>query len=259
MASKGYEHLFPARGDEFMQKRIAVTPDSTRCSTCMLSEICLPLGMPRQDIEKLDELIKERIRVPKGETLFHLGDKTEAIFGIRSGSLKSQLQDASGQVQITGFLLPGEIAGMDGLLEYRHVSNAVALEDSEVCVMRIDDIDRLSVHLPVLQQQLRRLMSKEINRSQQMVMSLGSLRSEQRLAAFLINLSQRLFVLGYSASEFILRMSREEIGNFLGLTLETVSRLFSRFAREGLIRVQQREVQILDMRALQALAGTDCG
>ncbi|NYT85752.1 fumarate/nitrate reduction transcriptional regulator Fnr [Pollutimonas harenae] len=242
-----------------MQKRISVTPDSTRCSTCMLNEICLPLGMQRGDVNKLDELIKERIRIAKGSALFQLGDPTEAVYGIRSGSLKTQLEDSSGQVQITGFLLPGEIIGMDGLLDNTHVSNAIALEDSEVCVIRIDELDELSHHLPVLQQQLRRLMSKEISRSHQLVMSLGALRSEQRLAAFLINLSQRLSTLGYSPSEFILRMSREEIGNYLGLTLETVSRLFSRFAREGLIRVHQREVHILDMGGLRLLSGTDCG
>ncbi|MBF6617392.1 MAG: fumarate/nitrate reduction transcriptional regulator Fnr [Candidimonas sp.] len=242
-----------------MPKRIPVAPESTRCSTCMLSELCLPLGMARDDVAKLDELIKERIRIPKGSALFHLGEKTEAVYGIRSGSLKTQLEDASGQIQITSFLLPGEIVGMDGLLDNVHLSHAIALEDSEVCIIRIDEMDELARHLPVLQQQLRRLMSKEIGRSHQLVMALGALRSEQRLAAFLVNLSQRLSALGYSASEFILRMSREEIGNYLGLTLETVSRLFSRFARENLIRVRQREVNILDMHGLQALAGTDCG
>ncbi|MGB3289268.1 MAG: fumarate/nitrate reduction transcriptional regulator Fnr [Burkholderiaceae bacterium] len=242
-----------------MQKKIPVTSNATRCSTCMLNEICLPLGMPRNDVSKLDELVKERIRIPKGGALFRLGDKTEAVYGIRSGSIKTQLEDSQGQVQITGFLLPGEILGMDGLLDNTHISHAIALEDTEVCVIRIDEMDQLAQHLPSLQLQLRRLMSKEINRSHQLIMALGALRSEQRLAAFLVNLSQRLVALGYSASEFILRMSREEIGNYLGLTLETVSRLFSRFAREGLIRVQQREVHILDMRNLQALAGTDCG
>jgi len=225
----------------------------------MLSEVCLPLGMARNDVSKLDELIKERIRLPKGTALFHLGDKTEAVYGIRSGSIKTQLEDASGQVQITGFLLPGEILGMDGLLDNTHASHAIALEDSEVCVIRLDEMDNLSLQLPVLQQQFRRLMSKEINRSHQLVMSLGALRSEQRLAAFLLNLSNRLAALGYSPYEFVLRMSREEIGNYLGLTLETVSRLFSRFAREGLLKIQQREVHIIDMQALRVLAGTDCG
>ncbi|WP_066453774.1 helix-turn-helix domain-containing protein [Castellaniella caeni] len=225
----------------------------------MLNAICLPLGMARQDIAKMDELIKERIRLPKGGSLYRQGDAAEAIYGLRSGSMKTQIEDASGQVQITGFLLPGEILGMDGLMQSQQVSHAVALEDSEVCIIRLDEMDRLAPQLPSLNLQLRRLMSKEISRSHQQLLSLGSLRSEQRLAAFLLNLSQRLQVLGYSPYEFILRMSREEIGNFLGLTLETVSRLFSRFAREGLIRVQQREVHILDLTGLQELSGADCG
>lgn len=242
-----------------MLRRVPVVPESTRCSTCMLNAICLPLGMSRSDVSKMDELIKERIRLSKGSALYRLGDPVDAIYGIRSGSLKTQLEEAGGQVQITGFLLPGEILGLDGLMNNQHVSHAIALEDSEVCIIRLDEMDQLSLQLPSLQLQLRRLMSKEINRSHQLLLGLGSLRSEQRLAAFLLNLSQRLQLLGYSPYEFILRMSREEIGNFLGLTLETVSRLFSRFARDGLIRVQQREVHILDMGALQALSGTDCG
>ncbi|MGB6242065.1 MAG: helix-turn-helix domain-containing protein [Castellaniella sp.] len=225
----------------------------------MLNAICLPLGMVRQDVVKMDELIKERIRLPKGGTLYRQGDTAEAIYGLRSGSVKTQIEDASGQVQITGFLLPGEILGMDGLMNAQQVSHAIALEDAEVCVIRLDEMDSLATQLPTLNLQLRRLMSKEINRSHEQLLSLGSLRSEQRLAAFLLNLSQRLQTLGYSPYEFILRMSREEIGNFLGLTLETVSRLFSRFAREGLIRVQQREVHILDIASLQSLSGADCG
>ena len=241
-----------------MPKIIDVTPEATHCSTCMLSELCLPVGMSIADVSRLDELVKTRVRVPRGKALFHLGDKADAIFGIRFGSMKTQLEDATGQVQITGFLLPGEIIGLDGMMENRHISYAIALEDSEVCVINLDDIDTLAKSIPSLQTQLRRLMSKEINRSHQMVRSLGALRSEQRLATFLLNLSQRLAALGYSPNEFLLRMSREEIGNYLGLTLETVSRLFSRFSRDGLIRVQQREVLILDMPALQELSGIEC-
>lgn len=238
-------------------KRIPIAPDATRCSSCILNDICLPFGMARHDIPLLDNFVKERIRVSKGVPLFELGDTAETIYGLRSGAMKTQLQDASGQVQITGFVLPGEIIGLDGMVDNTHTSNAIALEDSEVCVIRIDDIDRISPQLPVLQQQFRRLMSIEINRSHQMVMTLGTLRSEQRVAAFLLNISQRLATLGYSSYDFILRMSREEIGNYLGLTLETVSRLLSRFARENLIRVKQREVTILNMDALRELTGLE--
>ncbi len=239
-------------------KRVPVTPDATRCSTCMLNAICLPLGMVRSDVTKMDELIKERLRVPKGRTLYRQGDPAEAIYGLRSGSMKTQIEDAAGLIQITGFLLPGEILGIDGLMNAAQLSHAIALEDTEICVIRLDEMDQVAAELPSLNLQLRRLMSKEISRSHQQLLTISGLRSEQRLAAFLLNLSQRLSALGYSPYQFFLRMSREEIGNFLGLTLETVSRLFSRFAREGLIRIQQREVQILDLTGLQNLSGGDC-
>ena len=214
--------------------------------------------MSRNDVSKMDELVKERTRLVKGAALYHLGDAVKSIYGIRSGSLKTQVADAKGQVQITGFLLPGEILGLDGLMDNEHLSSAIALEDSEVCMIRLDELDQLAIQLPSLQVQLRRLMSKEISRSHRVLM-VGSLRPEQRLAAFLLNLSQRLSILGYSPYEFVLRMTREEIGNFLGLTLETVSRLFSRFGREGVIHVRQREIRILDMQALRVLSDTDCG
>lgn len=242
-----------------MQKRISLSPESTRCSTCMLNNLCLPIGVHSNDIAKFDEVVSERLRIPKGEALFLQGDRSVAIYGIRFGSIKTQLEDAGGQIQVTGFLLPGEVVGIDGFVNTTQLSNAIALEDTEVCVARIEDMDRVAAQVPAVQHQLRRLTSEEIKRSQQLVMSLGVLRSEQRLAAFLLNLSQRLAALGYSPSEFILRMSREEIGNYLGLTLETVSRLFSRFARENLIRIHQREVQILDLNTLRQVSGSDCG
>jgi len=221
----------------------------------MMGNVCLPAGMPERELEQIDLLVKERVRLKKGDLLYRQGESLDALFGLRTGSVKTQLEDASGQVQITGFFLPGEVIGLDGMLDSLHASNAVAMEDSEVCVVKLEDIDEVSRYAPSLQGQVRRIMSKEISRSHQVLLALGSMRSEARLAAFLINLSQRLSALGYSSTDFVMRMSREEIGNYLGLTLETVSRLFSRFARDGLIRVSQREVRILDLDALKQLAG----
>lgn len=223
-----------------------------------MGNVCLPAGIPERELEQIDLLVKERIRLKKGDLLYQQGEALECLYGLRIGSIKTQLEDIAGQVQITGFFLPGEVVGLDGMLDSRHASNAIAMEDSEVCVVRLDDIDEISRYAPSLQQQVRRIMSKEIARSHQVLMALGSMRSEARLAAFLLNLSQRLAALGYSSTDFVMRMSREEIGNYLGLTLETVSRLFSRFARDGLIRVSQREVRILDMDALKQLAGQAC-
>ena len=241
-----------------MLKRVPVTSESSHCSTCMMGSVCLPVGMPSSEVAKLDELVKERLRIEKGQSLFQFGSSLDALYGLRTGSIKTQLTEASGQQQITGFFLPGEIVGLDGMMDGVHSSTAVAMEDSEVCVVKLDDVDEISRYVPSLQHQIRRLMSKEIARSHQVLLALGSMRSEQRLAAFLINLSQRLAALGYSSTEFIMRMSREEIGNYLGLTLETVSRLFSRFARDGVIRVSQREIKILDMAALNELVGKPC-
>jgi CRP/FNR family transcriptional regulator len=224
----------------------------------MMASVCLPVGMSPSEVTQLDDLVKERLRVEKGQALFQHGAPLDALFGLRTGSIKTQMIEASGQHQITGFFLPGEIVGLDGMMEGIHSSTAIAMEDSEVCVVKLDDIDEISRYVPTLQHQVRRLMSKEISRSHQVLLALGSMRSEQRLAAFLINLSQRLTALGYSSTEFIMRMSREETGNYLGLTLETVSRLFSRFARDGVIRVNQREIKILDMDALRELVGKSC-
>ena len=240
-----------------MQKKISVSSDASHCSDCMMGHVCFPVGMPQHEVAQLDSLVQERIRVEKGQPLFRQGESLDAIYGLRIGSLKTQLEEASGHVQITGFYLPGEVMGLDGMADGQHCSSAIAMEDSEVCVVRLNQIDEVSRYVPTLQHQVRRLMSKEISRSHQVMMSLGSLRSEQRLAAFLLNLSERLSSLGYSSTDFIMRMSREEIGNYLGLTLETVSRLFSRFAKDGLIRVSQREVKILDILALRDLLGRD--
>jgi CRP/FNR family transcriptional regulator len=224
----------------------------------MMGNVCLPAGMPMHEVEQLDSLVKERVRLQKGQILYQQGQVLDALYGLRLGSIKTQLEEASGHVQISGFFLPGEIIGLDGMPENAHASNAVAMEDSEVCVIYLKDVDDIARYVPSLQGQVRRVMSKEIARSHQVLVALGSMRSEARVASFLLNLSQRLAALGYSSTDFVMRMSREEIGNYLGLTLETVSRLFSRFARDGLIRVSQREVQILDLSALKELAGQGC-
>lgn len=223
----------------------------------MLGHVCIPIGMAAADVQQLDQLVQERVRLSKGATLFTLQDTLDAIYSVRYGSVKTQIEDAAGHRQIIGFHLPGEIIGLDGMLQGHHVSTAIAMEDTEVCVIRLSQFDQIAAQLPSLQHQMRRLMSRELARSYQTLASLGGLQSDQRLAAFLLNLSQRYAALGYSSTAFVLRMTREEIGNFLGLTLETTSRLFSRLARENLIAIRQREVELLDIPALQKLVGQE--
>lgn len=212
--------------------------------------------MNSDDVRKMDELVTERIRIKKGQTLYALGEPLEGVYGIRFGTLKTHVTLEDGRHQITGFHLPGEIVGLDGIGEMRHVSDATALEDTEVCVVRYDQLQQLSRRLPSLQHQFLRIMSKEISQDHLMLLTLGSMRAEERLAAFLLNLSKRSAQRGYSSTEFVLRMSREELGSYLGLKLETVSRLFSRFAEAGLIQIRQRHVKLIDMAGLrQVMSG----
>ncbi|MCQ9329149.1 helix-turn-helix domain-containing protein [Pelistega suis] len=240
-----------------MIKRLLLNEESIHCANCMLGHICMPHGMGSEDIERLAELVKERIRIPKGEFLYRIGHEANAIYSIRTGTIKTHIENHNGHSQITGFFLPGEVFGLDSMATGQHLSHAVALEDTEVCVMHTDDLATLSQQLPPLQHQINRLLTGEISRSHQQLLSLGALRSEQRLASFLLDMSERFTRLGYSSQEFRLRMSREEIGNYLGLTLETTSRLFSRFQKEGLIQIQQRTIKILDRSALFNLLKTE--
>ncbi len=213
----------------------------------------MPQGMSAADVERLAELVKERIRIPKGEFLYRIGSDANAIYSIRTGTVKTQIQNHNGHSQITGFFLPGEVFGLDSMTAGQHLSHAIALEDTEVCVMHTEDLAELSQQLPPLQQQVNRLLTSEISRSHQQLLALGALRSEQRVASFILDISERFNQLGYSSQEFMLRMSREEIGNYLGLTLETTSRLFSRFQKEGLIQIQQRTIKILNREGLLSL------
>lgn len=236
-----------------MMKRLLLNEQSIHCSSCMLGHICMPQGMSAADVERLAELVKERIRIPKGEFLYRIGSDANAIYSIRTGTVKTQIQNHNGHSQITGFFLPGEVFGLDSMTVGQHLSHAIALEDTEVCVMHTEDLAELSQQLPPLQQQVNRLLTSEISRSHQQLLALGALRSEQRVASFILDISERFNRLGYSSQEFMLRMSREEIGNYLGLTLETTSRLFSRFQKEGLIQIQQRTIKILNREGLLSL------
>ncbi len=203
-------------------------------------------------VAKLSPL-KRRIRA--GEFLLRSGMVFHHLYVIRSGMFKSILLDSEGREQVTGFQMAGEVLGMDGIEREVCQSNAVALEDSEVWELPYGRLEALCRQDAGTQRMFHRLMSREIQRDCHMMLLLGSMNAEERLAAFLINLSQRLVARGYSASRFVLRMSRREIGSYLGLTLETVSRVFSRFQRESLIRAELKAVELKDIERLRALVG----
>ncbi len=223
------------------------------CAQCNVVELCLPFGMSSRELLQLDELVETRRRVRRQQHLYRTGDGFEAIYAIRAGSFKTDVLLEDGREQVTGFQMTGEILGLDGISTEIHSCNAVALEDSEVCVIPYARLEALSRAVEGLQQQFHKVMSREIVRDHGVMMLLGSMRAEERLAAFLLNLSQRLAARGFSAEEFNLRMTREEIGSYLGLKLETVSRAFSRFQDEGLVAVQQKHIRLLDSAGLRRL------
>jgi len=227
----------------------------TRCSTCGLRELCLPCGLAGHAADRIDDMVYTRRRVKRGEHLYRAGDKFGSIYAVRSGFFKTVQTLEDGREQVTGFHMSGEIIGMDGIGPDLHVLNAIALEDSEVCVIPYSRLESLGEEMHELRHQFHKVMSREIVREHGVMLLLGTMRAEERLATFLLNLSQRFAARGYSPSQFSLRMTREEIGSHLGLKLETVSRAFSRFQEEGLISVQLKEIQILDPDGLRRVMG----
>ena len=223
------------------------------CSNCNLRELCMPMGLSEHDLERLDDLVTTRRKVKRGATLFSYGEKFTSLYAIRTGFFKTCLASEDGRDQVTGFQMAGEIIGLDGIVNDQHSCDAVALEDAEVCVMPFDRIEEISREVTALQHHVHKIMSREIVREHGVMLLLGSMRAEERLAAFLLNLVQRLHSRGFSQTELVLRMTREEIGSYLGLKLETVSRTFSKFVDDGIVEVKQRHVKILDTEALQRM------
>lgn len=225
------------------------------CKDCSLSGLCLPLSLNMQDMKALDDIVKRGRPLKKGETLFRQGDAFSSVFAIRSGALRTFSVTDSGEEQITGFHLPSELVGLSGMDTETYPVSAQALETTSICEIPFDRLDELSVLLPQLRRQLMRIMSREIRDDQQMMMLLSKKTADERIATFLINLSARFSARGFSANQFRLPMSRNEIGNYLGLAVETVSRVFTRCQASGLLEAEGKEIRILDSIRLCALAG----
>lgn len=231
----------------------AIEPLKVACASCNLRELCLPVGLNASELDQLDGLVAKRRAVPRGEHLFRNGERFEALYAVRTGFFKTCVGSEDGRDQVTGFQMAGELLGLDGISSDHHHCDAVALEDSSVCVIPYTQLEGLSREFSVLQHQFHKIMSREIVRDHGVMLLLGNMRSEERLAAFLLNLTQRLQARGFSASSLVLRMTREEIGSYLGLKLETVSRAFSKFQEDGVLDVKQRQITVLDQPALQRL------
>ena len=229
------------------------------CSNCNLRELCMPLGLTNEELDRIEVVVANRRKVKRGTTLFRNGDRFTSLYAIRTGFFKTSVATEDGRDQVTGFQMAGEMIGLDGIVNDNHTCDAIALEDAEVCVMPFDRVEELSREVNALQRHVHKIMSREIVRENSVMLLLGSMRAEERLAAFLLNLVQRLHARGFSQHELILRMTREEIGSYLGLKLETVSRTFSKFVEDGIIEVKQRHVRILNTDALHDIVNPKSG
>ena len=227
----------------------------TRCQTCSLSSLCLPLSLSLDDVEQFDTIVRRRAPLTRGETLYMQGEAFENVYAVRSGSLKQTIIDTDGEEQIASFYLPGELVGLDSIDSAVHPGFLTALERTTVCEIPFKRLESLSEHLPELRHQLYRCMSREIVDDRRLMRLLSSKSADERLASFFHNLSIRFDRCGHSAERFRLPMSRSDIGTYLGLAIETISRVLGRFQQQGLLNIQGRHVEILDMAALKKHAG----
>ena len=230
-------------------------PHQAHCKDCSLATLCLPLSLNLEDMDALDEIVKRGRPLKKGEFLFRQGDAFNSVFAVRAGALKTFSLSDAGDEQITGFHLPSELVGLSAMDSEIYPVSAVALETTSVCEIPFERLDELALQLPILRRQLMRIMSREIRDDQQMMLLLSKKTADERIATFLVNLSARFRARGFSANQFRLSMSRNEIGNYLGLAVETVSRVFTRFQQNKLLEAEGKEVRILDPIELCSLAG----
>lgn len=230
------------------------TAPQINCNTCRLSALCLPISLQLEDIDRLDQIIQRGRPIHKADRVYHAGDAFKSVYAVRSGAIKTINIHQDGSEQITGFYLPGEIIGMDGLATNQHTNSAIALETSAVCEIPFGRLEDLSTKLPSLQRRFFQLMSKEIANDQQLISLLGKNSAEERIGALLLSISTRNHSRGLSADNFYLPMSRSDMGNYLGLTIETVSRVMGRLHKQEVIVLDKKHVHIQDMARLRALS-----
>lgn len=236
-------------------KRSLLPGCAIHCHDCSMGALCIPFTLSNTELDQLDDIIERKKPIQKGEQIFKSGDPLKSLYAIRSGTIKSYTITEQGDEQITGFHLAGDVIGFDGIHEQQHKSFAQALETSMTCEIPFTTLDELAGEMPKLRQQLMRLMSTEIHRDQEMILLLSKKNAEERLAAFISNLAIRFGNRGFSPKEFRLTMTRGDIGNYLGLTVETISRLLGRFQKAGLIEVKGKYISIVNFNELNKLAG----
>lgn len=236
-------------------KHVDVSHLKLSCSQCNLRELCFPHGMNEEELTNLDSVVDQPKPIHKNDFLYRDGDNNEAIYAVRSGCVKTMTESANGDEQIVGFHLPGELLGLDGFAEGTHTCNAQALETSSVCEFPLDQLETLCHEVPGLQRQMRRIMGKEVNNDHKLLLLLGKMTAEERLASFLLSMSGRMSERHWKDDQFNLSMPRQDIANYLGMAVETVSRLFATFQNEKVISVDRRKIAILDMQRLKCMVG----
>lgn len=225
------------------------------CASCTLRELCIPQGMSEEELKLIDTVIERKKPVHKNDYLFRAGDTNRSIYAVLSGSVKTLVDNPNGEEQIVGFHLPGELLGMDGFSGDAHTCSAVALETSSVCEFPLESLDEVCHVVPSIQYAMRRIMGREVTKDHAMLLLLGRMSAEEKLASFLISLSKRMAQRHWKPTEFNLTMPRQDIANYLGLAVETVSRLFAHLQDEKIIEVDRRRVNISDMDRLKAIVG----
>lgn len=236
-------------------RRIQSGGCAIHCQDCSISQLCIPFTLNEHELDQLDNIIERKKPIQKGQTLFKAGDELKSLYAIRSGTIKSYTITEEGDEQITGFHLAGDLVGFDAIINHKHLSFAQPLETSMVCEIPFETLDDISGKMPNLRQQIMRLMSSEIKDDQKMILLLSKKNAEERLAAFIYNLSRRFAQRGFSAKEFRLTMTRCDIGNYLGLTVETISRLLGRFQKNNTLSVKGKYITINDIYKLTQIAG----
>lgn len=241
--------------ERFSAKNFDVAHIRSSCATCSLRELCLPVGLNEEEVETLGEVIVNKKKIQRGGYLHRTGTKFQALYAVKSGFLKTCVLEEDGRQQVTGFHMAGELLGLDAISADMHTCDAVALEDSEVCEIPFSKLEDISRTIPSLMHHFHKIMSREIVRDHGLMLLLGSMKAEERLASFLLNMSRRFAIRGYSETDFNLRMTREEIGSYLGLKLETVSRAFSKLQEDAIIAVNNKHVKILNLERLKLKMG----
>lgn len=241
--------------DQIITKRLHAGGCVIHCQDCSISQLCIPFTLSESELNQLDQIIERKKPIQKSQPLFKAGDPLRALYAIRSGTIKSYTITEQGDEQITAFHLAGDMVGFDAINHMFHPSFAQALETSMVCEIPFEVLDDLSGKMPKLRQQIMRLMSCEIKNDQDMILLLSKKNAEERLAAFLNSLSMRFSQRGFSAKEFRLTMTRGDIGNYLGLTVETISRLLGRFQKSEMLSVKGKYITIINADELRRLAG----